>query len=113
MKTASILNDVEYKEDKPSITVLFETEHTKEIRIAMRKGQLMKAHKTPFPIIIEIFEGEIEFGLLEDKFLLTRGDLIALDGNVTHDLTARADSLVRLTLTKHDQLERVEKVVDP
>ena len=42
MKTSSLLNNVIYNENKPAINVLFETETTKEIRIVMKKDQVMK-----------------------------------------------------------------------
>lgn len=76
----------------------------------MQKGQLMKEHQTPYPIIVHLLEGELEFGVKGFVHLLKKGDIIALDGGVPHDLTALKDSIVRLTLSKHDNAERVEKV---
>ena len=112
MKTASILKDIEYNESKPMITVLFETSFTKEIRIVMSEGTEMKKHKTSFPIVVEMVEGNLDFGV-NDSFLdLKKGDLIALEGGVPHDLKAKKDSIVRLTLTKYDQTERVENVIE-
>lgn len=112
MKTSSLIKNIEYKEDKPSINVLFETENTKEIRIAFRKGQAMKNHQTPFPIIVEIFEGEIDFDVRGELHQLQKGDLVALEGNVQHNLSAKADSIVRLTLSKQDKAKRVRDVID-
>lgn len=112
MKNASLLKNVEYKENGPAVMVLFETENTKEIRIAFRKGQLMKEHKAPFPIVVEIFEGEIDFGVEGETQILERGDLIALDGNVPHNLKAEADSIVRLTLNKRDDSQRVREAAN-
>ncbi len=112
MKTASLYTDLVYQEDKPVIKVLLETEFTKEIRIAMKKGNVMKKHQTKFPIVVEIAEGAIDFGVEDQMLSLTKGDLIALDGGVPHDLLATADSVVRLTLSKSDQASRVRKVVD-
>lgn len=111
MKTASILNEIVFKEDKPAITVLIDTENTKEIRIALKKGQLMKEHKTAYPIVVEIFDGEIHFGVEGDKKHLKKGDLIALKGNVMHDLTGIEDSIIRLSLSKQDTAQRVFSLV--
>ena len=111
MKTGSLRNDLTYKEDKVSINVMMETDISKEIRILFRKGQIMKEHKAGFPITIEIHKGAIEFGVNTKKLNLEEGDLIYLDANVPHDLLAKEDSIVRLTLSKLDKIERVEKVI--
>lgn len=111
METSSLVNNLEYKEDKPAITVLFETANTKEIRIAMKEGQMMKEHKTAFPIVVEIFEGEIDFGVEGTIHHLKKGDLIALDGNVAHDLNGKTDSIIRLSLSKLDTAQRVRDLL--
>lgn len=111
MKTSSLLQGLEYNENKPAITVLMETETSKEIRIAMKNGQLMKEHQTPFPITVELFEGSLEFGVEGKVLSLKKGDLISLDGGVPHDLKATSDSVVRLTLSKLDKVERVKEVI--
>ncbi len=112
MKTANIYQDLTYNKNKPLITVLFETNFTKEIRIAMQKGTVMKEHKTSYPIVVEILEGNIDFGVEHETQHLSKGDLIALDSNVPHDLKAEENSIIRLTLTKYDNTNRVEKVAE-
>ena len=111
MKTASLTNDIQYNESRPTIQVLLETDNGKEIRIAFKKGHVMKEHKTPFAIVVEIFEGSINFGVNGEVHSLNRGDLISLEGGVPHDLVALEDSIVRLSLNKGDTAKRVEDVV--
>lgn len=111
MKTASLINNIQYHETRPTIQVLLDTENGKEIRIAFKKNQVMKEHKTPFAIVVEIFEGCIDFGVNGEVHTLNRGDLISLSGGVPHDLTAVKDSIVRLSLNKGDSAKRVEDVV--
>lgn len=111
METASLHKNLVYNDSKPMITVLFETSFTKEIRIVMKAGTEMKKHQTSFPIVVELVAGNLDFGVNDEVLNLEKGDLIALEGSVPHDLKAKTDSIVRLTLTKYDQANRVEKVV--
>jgi quercetin dioxygenase-like cupin family protein len=110
MKIASLTQDLIYNDKKPSIQVLLETQTSKEIRIVFKKGQHMKEHKTPFPIVVQVFQGAIDFGVNNTKQHLVAGSLIALDGNVPHDLTAMEDSIVRLSLSIKDKIERVQNI---
>lgn len=112
MKTASLNKNVEYNEKRPAIQVLLETQAGKEIRMAFKEGQVLKEHKTPFPIVVEIFEGAIDFGVRGEVQPLKKGDLIALEGNVPHDLKAIEPSIVRLSLNKADSAKRVEDVAN-
>ena len=107
MNTASLLNNINYQENKPSVTVLLQTKTSKEVRIVMRKGQAMKEHKAPFPIIIELFDGTLDFGVNGKSQILKKGDLIALDENIPHDLTCISDCIVRLSVSKYDSIERI------
>ena len=112
MKVASLNKDLQYNETRPTIQVLMETDAGKEIRIAFKEGQIMKEHKTPFPIVVEIFEGAIDFGVNGEIHTLRKGDLVGLEGGVPHDLKALETSTVRLSLNKGDSAKRVEGVVN-
>ena len=112
MKKSSLTENITYNENKAAISVLFETETTKEIRVAMKKDQVMKEHKTSFPITVEIFEGAIDFGVDGTIYNLVKGDLVSLEASVPHDLFAKSDSIVRLTLSKLDTVDRVIKVTE-
>lgn len=110
MKTNSLYNQLEFKDNKPVITVLLESDFTKEIRIAFKENQVMKEHKTPFPIVVEMVEGKLDFGVNGEVLHLEKGDLLALEGGVPHDLKALSESVVRLTLSKGDKADRVKQV---
>lgn len=112
MKTASIYQDLEFNENKPAIKAILETDFTKEIRILMRENQEMKEHQTPFPIVVELLEGEIVFGVEGQNYEVKKGDLLTLSGGVPHNLIAKKESVIRLTLSKLDSSKRVEGVAE-
>jgi len=111
MKIASLTQDLMYHEERPTIKVLLDTEFGKEIRIAFKKDQVMKEHTAPFPIVVEVFEGAIDFGVKGEVQHLKEGDQIALDASVPHDLKATEVSIVRLSLNKADSIKRVKDVM--
>lgn len=110
MKHNSFYNDLTFTDDRVRVSVVLETSFSKEIRIAFKKGQIMKEHKTAFPIVVHLLEGQIDFGVEGVKHELKKGDILTLEGNVPHDLLANEESIVRLTLSKFDTAERVEGV---
>ncbi len=111
MISNNILNDLEFKDSKPNISVLFESDFSKEIRILLKENQIMKEHKTAYPIVVEIFDGNIDFGVNGEVHSLKKGDILTLSANVPHDLKATSDSIVRLTLSKMDTVNRVKGVL--
>ena len=112
MKTASIYQDLEFNENKPAIKAILETDFTKEIRILMRENQEMKEHQTPFPIVVELLEGEIIFGVEGQNYEVKKGGLLTLSGGVPHNLIAKKESVIRLTLSKLDSSKRVEGIAE-
>lgn len=112
MKLASLTKNKEYQEKRPAVKVLIDTGYGKEIRILFKKDQFMKEHTAPFPIVVEIFEGRIDFGVEGEIQHLKAGDLIFLEASVPHDLLALEDSIVRLSLQQGDSAKRVKEVAE-
>ena len=107
MKIESFMEEMEFDESRIKTKVIMETLFSKEIRILIKVGQIMKEHKAPYPVLIHILAGKIELGVLGIKQLMNTGQIIALDGDVPHDLIAIEDTIIRLTISKHDKIERL------
>lgn len=88
-----------------------ENESTKEIQITMAKDSIMKEHKAPFAIFVQVLNGEIDFDVSGKTYRLKSLDMISVDANVPHSLCALVDSIVRLSLAKNDSIKRVSAVL--
>ncbi len=112
MNIKSFTEEIEFDENRVKTKVLIETSFSKEIQILMKVGQLMKEHKTPYPILIHLLKGKINLGVKGQKLQMKSGDIIALDGDVPHDLIANENSVIRLTLSKYDKVERLNNLTN-
>lgn len=110
MKIASFLEDIKFNENKPAVSLLLDTDFSKEIRVVFNKGQVMEDHQAPFAIIVQVVKGCIDFGVEGEIQQLNVGDLISLKPQIVHNLTAIEESVVRLSLSKSDTLKRVKNV---
>ena len=105
MQITSFNNDLTFGE-KATAKVILETSFSKEIRILLKKGQTMKEHKAPSPIVLQVLKGEINFRVYGSIQNMKEGGILSLGGNILHELYAKEDSVVRLTLLKLNQTER-------
>ncbi len=112
MNIKSFKDKIEFDEIRVKTKVIIETSFSKEIQILMNVGQVMKEHKTPYPILIHLLEGNIELGVQGEKSMLKSGDIIALEGDISHDLKAIENSIIRLTLSKFDKVERLKSILE-
>lgn len=110
MKVASFLKDIKFSDHKPAVSLLLDTDFSKEIRVVFKKGQVMEDHQAPFAIIVQIVKGSIDFGVNNEVKQLSVGDIISLKPQVVHNLIATEESVVRLTLSKSDTVKRVKNV---
>jgi len=109
MKIKSFSENLDYNDNRIVTQVILETSFSKEIRILLKNGQIMNEHKAPLPIIVHVLKGKIDFGVEGEILSLKKGDIITLESNISHDLTAKEDSIIRLTLSKLDDANRVKK----
>ncbi|KAA6226427.1 MULTISPECIES: AraC family ligand binding domain-containing protein [unclassified Campylobacter] len=101
----------EFIENKVNINCLVDDEFGKEIQIIFGKNAFMKEHKAPFAVRIQVLKGEIKFTLNNETMILKELDLISLAPNITHSLLALNNSIVRLSLSKFDKIQRISAVL--
>ncbi len=97
--------------DKPQIDLMMDAPHGKEIRICMQKGNVMKEHTAPGAIVIMVLSGNVDIGSKEGDTRLGAGEAVYFAANVPHSLVAIEDSVIRLSLSKNDSIQRVAGLV--
>lgn len=98
--------------DGVNAKLLYEDKFSKEICLSMAKNSFMKEHFAPSPIKVQVLKGSIEFGVGDEKVILSQFDMIALDSMIKHSLKANEDSIIRLSLSLNDTFSRVKEVLD-
>jgi quercetin dioxygenase-like cupin family protein len=69
------------------------------VLIAFREGARMGEHRAPGQLTLHVLSGEVQLRLPEQIVDVSAGSLLTLDGALPHDLEARRDSVVLLTLS--------------
>lgn len=110
MEVASFLKNIKFNKMKPAVSLLLDTDFSKEIRVVFEKGQTMEDHQAPFSIIVQVIKGCVYFGVNKETKQLNTGDIISLKPHIVHNLIAVEESVVRLSLSKLDTLNRVKNI---
>ncbi len=109
MQVLSWLKDTDFTKGL-KIDKMFENNKGKEIRITMPKDVVMKEHKAPGKISVQVLQGQIWFEVQGDRHIFEQGDMITLDALVPHSLGGIENSIIRLSLSKNDSVERVKNI---
>ncbi len=131
----SVINwtDVEFGEKIEAIA-LATNGASREVRIIMPAGEVMKQHRAPYDIFVQVLRGRIWFEVAgengagaagaagaansgagaaaqNDRVELGGGEMVSVAANVPHSLGAVENSVVRLSLAIGDKIERVAGVL--
>lgn len=103
VETCSYTNNLVFSDEKMGFSLMLDTPYSKEVRLVFKKGQTLDRHLAPFPIVVQVLEGEIDFDV-ENKgvTVLKKWDCITLSEKIYHALLAKEDSVVRLSILKQN-----------
>lgn len=110
MRKISFMDKLSFA-DKPVITLMCETSHSKEIRICMAEGSSMKEHTAPGAITIMLIGGKLLLESQGEEMVLEEGEMVCFEPRIPHSLQAMEACIIRLTLAKHDSVERIQNVI--
>ncbi|MBX2905783.1 MAG: hypothetical protein KF744_07090 [Taibaiella sp.] len=83
--------------DRNAVTV-FKSDSMRIVLMGLHENAELKAHKAKGVISVQLLEGKIEFVTADHKSVLVKGQMIALQKNIIHSVTALSDSFFLLTL---------------
>ena len=112
MQKISFMDKLSFS-DKPVITLMGETSHSKEIRICMGEGSSMKEHTAPGTITIMLIGGKLLLESRGEERVLEEGEMVCFEPGIPHSLQAMEACIIRLTLAKRDSVERIRKLIAP
>jgi len=86
--------------DRNSVT-LFKSETMRIVLIGLHEKSELKPHKANGVISVQVLEGKIEFTEGQQSTHLGKGQMIALQENITHSVKALTESFFLLTLANN------------
>lgn len=96
--THGLIDSAPVSEDRYQIKRIFQGNGGKLIRISFQPGQVMREHTANAPIFVQVLEGEIVFRVSDKEIVMPAGAIIHVEKQVTHELEARTEAHVLLTL---------------
>lgn len=104
-------NKANFSPKEIKINVLIDDERGKEIQILLAKDSIMREHKAPFDIHVQVLSGKIWFEVQNQRIELNTLDMISLKADISHSLGGLEDSIVRLSLSKSDNIQRINTIL--
>ena len=83
--------------DRNSVTI-FKSETMRIVLIGLHENAELQAHDADGVISVQVLEGKINFFAEQQSSLMEKGQMIALQANITHSVIALTDSFFLLTL---------------
>jgi quercetin dioxygenase-like cupin family protein len=87
--------------DRNSVT-LFKSATMRIVLLGLHEKAELKPHKANGVISVQVLEGKINFITEHQNVLLEKGQMIALQENITHSVIALAESFFLLTLSMNN-----------
>ena len=85
--------------DRNSITV-FKSDTTTIVLIGLHENAELKEHTAIGNITVQVLDGEINFFAEQQTLSLVKGQMITLEANIPHSVTALKESFFLLTVVK-------------
>ncbi len=88
--------------DRNSVTI-FKSETMRIVLIGLHENAELQSHDADGVISVQVLEGKINFTTQQQSSLMEKGQMIALQENITHSVIALTDSFFLLTLAMNNK----------
>lgn len=88
--------------DRNSVTI-FKSETMRIVLMGLHENAELKAHKANGVISVQVLEGKVNFSTEEKSVVLEKSQMIALQDNIIHSVTALQESFFLLTLAMNSK----------
>ncbi|HET9100566.1 MAG TPA: cupin domain-containing protein [Acidobacteriaceae bacterium] len=105
------LKKIHARETNVSSTTLLKTDTLRIVLMALRAGAALHEHHADGRLSVQVLEGEIDFSAENSKSQLGPGMLLSLGARVPHQVIARSDAALLLTIawpSSETEAERAE-----
>lgn len=96
----NLSEQIENGSDKVHFKNVFENGNGGVSLLSFKAGQNLTTHTAPAEVMIYVFEGEIEFTMIDKPHILKAGEFMLMGHGVPHSVVAKADSKVMLVKIK-------------
>lgn len=88
--------------DRNSVTI-FKSETMRIVLMGLHENAVLKAHKANGVISVQVLEGKVNFETEAKTVSIEKGQMIALEENIVHSVTALKESFFLLTLAMNSK----------
>lgn len=98
-----IKNEVTWKNSDRNSLTIFKSETMRIVLMGLHENTVLKSHKANGVISVQTLEGKINFATEQQSVILEKGQMIALEANVFHSVTAIKESFFLLSLAMNQK----------
>ncbi len=98
--TGNILQDLQVAAGAIVSKTLVKTSIGNTSIFALDAGQQISEHAAPFDVVVTAFDGEIEFSVSGEAFMLTAGQWLTVPANAPHGLICKKPAKIMITMFK-------------
>ncbi len=96
----TLRDQIEWGSEKVGFKNIFSNTNGGVVMVAFKAGQKLDTHMAPAELMVNVLEGEIEFGMAGNPHTIKAGEFLLMGADVPHSVVAKADTKMMLVKVK-------------